>query len=261
MTPTAARICAGAAAGLALSAAAPATSFAVQAAERRAAELYHLAREARFQGDDPQAARWLEEATLLDEDAVLPRLEWADVLLALGRPEDVPAALDPIAARVEARADSAPGQAASWWRLQAASKLRTGDREEATRLYERATRHAPWDWGLRAQLVGLHRLAGNPVAEAQHLSVLAAMAPESPEVRYELGRALLALERWREAEDAFRSAIALGGSAQVWESLGDLLLATGRSGQAVTAYERASALPGASEELPAKLERARAAPR
>lgn len=236
----------------------PPSCLGVQAAERRAADLYHLAREARFQGDEAQAARWLEEATLLDEDAVLPRLEWADVLLFLGRPEEVPGALDPIAARVESRADSAPGEAASFWRLQAGARLRVGDREEATRLYERAAGHAPWDWGLRAQLVGLHRLGGNRVAEAEHLSVLAVMAPESRDVRYALGRALLELERWREAEDALRAAIALGGSTQVWEALGDLLLATGRPSQAVTAYERAHDLPGASEALAEKIERARA---
>ncbi len=225
--------------------------------EWRAAELYHLAREASSRGEEDRAIRWLQEAVFLDEDAILPRLELAELQLGRGTNTWIPALLDPIAARVMARADSAPGEAAAWYRLRAAWRLRGGDRDEAARLYERASQYAPHDWGLRSQLVSLHRQRGDVAAEALHLAALAVMSPASVEIQVALADALRRMERWEESEEAFREAIAAGGSPRAWEGLGDVLLETGRAAEALSAYRRVEALFGATPTLTEKIERAR----
>ena len=61
--------------------------------------LFLFALEARRRGDERLAGFVLERVVRLDPQAVLPRLEWAEVLLSLGEPDLVEALLMPVAER------------------------------------------------------------------------------------------------------------------------------------------------------------------
>lgn len=261
----------------------------------RAAVLFNLALEARRSGDTAIAAIWLEQAVTLDPHAALPRLEWASVLLERGDPSAVAIVLDPLEERIGKAAADDPPQAAAYYRLRAAAASRAGNPEAAVGLYERAARYAPADLGLRAQLIGLHRARGSTAAALVHLMAAADLMPRNIDLRLEVGRALLELERWRDAEDAFRDALQTGSghgdawdglglalagqenygaaeeafraglrvapaSARLYEHLGDALTEGGRIADALTAYQRAVALaPDNEARLEEKIERARAA--
>ncbi len=261
---------------------------------QRAQDLFHLAEEARRQGDDQTAVRLLSQVAALDPQAVLPRLEWAASLLALNLPEGADQALAPIRGSVEETAEANPHQAARWMRLEGAVEQRAGHHAEALRLYERAAGFEPTDIGLRAQLIGLYRARGEEARAVPHLRAVADLLPGNAELRVELGRALLSLERWDEAARAFREALGVRSdldpawdglgvaltaqghmteaedvlrqgiqlvprSSLLHEHLGDVLFADGRFNAALTAYQRAALLgPADRETLAHKIDRVRA---
>jgi len=259
----------------------------------RAHELFFLAEEALQRGEQERAAIWLDEAVRLDPESVLPRLELASALLDLQAVARAEGVLEPIEDRIEEEADSLPHQASRYWRLRAASSSRLGDREKSIGFYERSAAYAPADLGLRAQLIGMYRSVGEPDAAVRHLRAAAALVPHNPEVRLELGRGLLSLSRWHEAESAFRDAVGLEpGLSDAWhglglaliaqsrfeqaeealrrgvrldpsapdmhEHLGDALMGTGQAAEALRAYRRAAALSGDDAGVAEKIERARA---
>lgn len=264
-------------------------------AEGRATALFLLGLEARQAGDARSAARWLEASVGLDPGAVLPRLEWAAALLALGRPAEARAALQPIESRIDSIAGEDAALGARGYRLLGATASRAGDVKTAIELYERAVRYAPRDLGLRAQLIGLQSAHGTPEAAIEHMRAAAEMVPGNADLRVQIGRTLLDLARWTEAQAAFESALALQldhedawdglglalagqqryasaeeafragleiapASARLYEHLGDALLDRGQAGPALNAYRRAAALsPGDAAGLAAKIERARSA--
>lgn len=170
---------------------------------------YHLAREARARDDLERAAALLEIAVGLDPEAVLPRLDRVEVLLELNRPAGARGILEPIADEIATGARARPGTAARYHRLRGAIALRTGNPAGAIDGYERAARLAPWDLGLRAQLIGLHRASGDPAAAIPHLEAATRVLPFNAELRTELGDALLELERYTEAEAVYREALRL----------------------------------------------------
>ncbi len=257
--------------------------------------LFHLAEEARYQGDPSTAEVWLRHAVELDPEAVILRLEWAAVLLQLGRPEPATEALSEFSDKIRDLESSEPERAASFHRLQAIIASHRGDHEAAIESYERAARLAPRDIRLRFQLIGLHRARGSSAGTLTHLKAAADLRPQSVELRVEVGRALLALEQWSEAEHNFRAAVTIdAGHASAWEGLGQALVAQGRlaAGEealvtgilaipgsgllheqlgdilyeqrrpeaALRAYRRAAQLtPAGSTDLKAKIERAEAA--
>lgn len=128
-----------------------------------------------------------------------------------------------------------------------------------------------------------------------HLKAAADLRPHSVELRIEVGRTLLALEQWSEAERNFRTAVSIDARhSSAWEGLGRSLVEQGRladgeealmtgitaipeSGvlheqlgdilydqrrleEALRAYRRAAELtPAGSTELKAKIDRAEAA--
>lgn len=191
--------------------------------------LFHLAEEARYQGDPSTAEVWLRHAVELDPAAVTLRLEWAAVLLQLGRPEPAADALSELSDKIQDLERSEPGQAASFYRLQAIVASHRGDHDAAIEGYEQAARLAPRDIRLRFQLIGLHRARGSSAATLKHLKAAADLRPQSVELRVEVGRALLALEQWSEAERNFRTAVTLDARhSSAWEGLGRSLVEQGR---------------------------------
>lgn len=170
---------------------------------------YHLAREARARGETERAAALLDIAVRLDPDAVLPRLDRVEVLLELNRPSGAGLLLEPIATEVAAESEARPATAARYHRLRGAIALRSGRPDMAIEGYEKAVRLAPWDLGLRAQLIGLHRASGDPAAAIPHLEAASRFLPFNGELRAELGDALLDLERYAEAEAVYLEALEL----------------------------------------------------
>lgn len=257
--------------------------------------LFHLAEEARYQGDPNAAEVWLRHAVELDPEAVTVRLEWAAVLLQLGRPEPAADALVELSKIIRDLESSEPERAASFHKLQAIVASQRGDHDAAIEQYERAAQLAPRDIRLRFQLIGLHRARGSSAGMLTHLKAAADLRPQSVELRVEVGRALLALEQWSEAERNFRTAVAMdAGHTSAWQGLGQALVEQGRlaSGEealvsgitaipesgvlheqlgdilyeqhrlkaAIKAYRRAAELsPVVSTDLQAKIDRAEAA--
>lgn len=240
------------------------------------------------------AAAVLEQVVRLDPEAVLPRLEWAEVLLSLREPGMVEALLVPVAARIEAEAKERPDSAARFYRLRGNAAARAGRREDALELYERAIVLAPEDLGLRGLVVSMYRSSGDDGAAARHLVAAASLRPGDADLRVEAGQALLAADRFEEAELEFRIALridlwavpawqglgqSLAGqrkwsdaeevyrgvlrlapeSAPLHELLGDALLAVGRTKEALLWYNRAAALEGVvAASLAQKIEEAQA---
>lgn len=255
--------------------------------------LFHIAIEARRQGDDRLAAALLERVVRLDPAAVLPRLEWAETLLVLRETDLVEPLLAPIADRIEAEAGARPETAARFFRLRGSAAARAGRSADALDLYERAISFAPADLGLRSLVVSMYRTRGDRESAARHLVAAAGLRPGDADLRIEAGRALLGVarfgeaegefrnalridmwavrawqglgeslagqERWADAEEVYRGGIQLAPeSAALHELLGDALMAAGRVKEAVVWYTRASALPGAdAPALHRKLEQAR----
>ena len=258
------------------------------------AALFHVAVEARRQGDHRMAAVLFERVVRLDPEAVLPRLEWAEALLVLREPALVEALLLPVAERVAAESGTHPGAAARYFRLRGTAAARLGRGADALDLYEHAIEFSPTDLGLRSLVVSMYRARGDRAAAARHLVAAAALRPDDPDLRIEAGSALLGIdrfdeaelefrdalridlwavrawqglgeslagqERWGDAEEVYRGGIQLAPeSVQLHELLGDALLAAGRTKEAVVWYTRASALPGAdAPALERKIEQARA---
>jgi tetratricopeptide (TPR) repeat protein len=256
--------------------------------------LFHLALEARRRGDERLAGVVLERVVRLDPQAVLPRLEWAEVLLSLGEPGLVEALLMPVAERVEAEAGERPDSAARFYRLRGNAAARAGREAQALELYERAIALAPHDLGLRGLVVSMYRAGGDKSSAARHLMAAASIRPQDFDLRLEAGWALLAVGRFAEAEDEFRIALRIdlwavpawqglgeslagqrkwadaeevyrGGirlapeSAPLHELLGDVLMASGRAGEAIGSYNRAAALGGSvTPSLADKIEQAQA---
>lgn len=259
------------------------------------AAFYHLAIEAQRRGDDTTAAALFEATLLHDPTAVLPRLDWAAVLLGSNRVAAARAVLAPLEARADALSTAEPHLAARFYRLEAAAASRAGEPQAAVALYEKAALYAPADLGLRAQLIALHRERGAAGEALVHLEAAAALVPGSADLRVELGRALLDLERWEDADRVFREALAIQvgmerawdglgralvgqrryrlatealraglsaapGSALLYEHLGDVLMASGQAEAALSAYRRAKVLaPADPAVLDGKIGRAREA--
>ncbi len=254
--------------------------------------LFHLALEARRLGDERLAAVVLERVVRLDPEAVLPRLEWAEVLLSLGEPGLVEALLMPVAERIEADARERPDSAARFYRLRGHAAARAGRKADALELYERAIALAPYELGLRGLVISMYRARGDEDSAARHLVAAASIRPEDVDLRLEAGLALLAIDRFAEAEDEFRMALRIdlwsvpawqglgeslagqekwadaeevyrGGlrlapeSPQLHELLGDALMAGGRAKEAIVWYNRAAALGGpVAPSLADKIEQA-----
>ncbi len=256
--------------------------------------LFHLALEARRNGDERLAGVVLERVVRLDPEAVLPRLEWAEVLLSLGEPGLVEALLMPVAERIEAEAGRRPDSAARFYRLRGNAAARAGRKADALELYEQAIALAPYDLGLRGLVVSMYRARGDDSSAARHLVAAASIRPQDFDLHLEAGRALLVVarfadaedefrmalridlwsvpawqglgeslagqEKWADAEEVYRSGIRLAPeSAPLHELLGDVLLAGGRAKEALVWYNRAAALGGsAAPVLADKIEQARA---
>jgi tetratricopeptide (TPR) repeat protein len=257
--------------------------------------LFHLAEEARYHGDASTAEVWLRHAVELDPDATTLRLEWASVLLQLGRTETAAEALSELLDTIHELELDQPERAASYHRLQAIVASQRGDHDAAIELYERAARFAPRDIRLRFQLIGLHRARGSIEGTLTHLKTAADLRPQSVELRVEIGRLTLALEQWSEAEGHFRTVVAMDAvntgawqglgqalvaqgrlaageealltgiaeipeSAPLHEQLGDVLYEQDRLEAALAAYRKAAQLtPAGSSDLQAKIDRAEAA--
>lgn len=257
------------------------------------AALFHLAIEARRQGNERFAATILERVVRLDPGAVLPRLEWAEALMTLREPALVEALLAPVQARVDAEAVRRPDSAARFYRVRGSAAARAGRTAEALVQYERAIGHRPADLGLRALVVSMYRARGDDRAATDHLVAAASLRPQDADLRVEAGRALLGVGRFEEAEIQFRVALridlyavpawaglgeALAGqrrwadaeevvrgglqlapeSAPLHELLGDALRGGGRDKEALVWYTRAAALGGAAPTLERKIEQVRA---
>ena len=256
--------------------------------------LFHLALEMRRHGDERFAGVVLERVVRLDPEAVLPRLEWAEVLLSLGEPGLVEALLMPVAERIEAEAGERPDSAARFYRLRGNAAARAGRKADALELFEKAIALAPHDLGLRGLVVSMYRAGGDGDSAARHLVAAASIRPQDFDLHLEAARALLAVDRFAEAEDEFRMALridlrsvpawqglgeSLAGqekwadaeevyrgvlplapeSAPLHELLGDVLLAGGRAKEALVWYNRAAALGGsAAPGLADKIEQAQA---
>ena len=256
--------------------------------------LFHLALEAWRRGDERLASMVLERVVRMDPEAVLPRLEWAEVLLSLGEPGLVEALLMPVAERIEAEAGERPDSAARFYRLRGNAAARAGRKADALELYEQAIALAPYDLGLRGLVVSMYRAGGDESSAARHLVAAASIRPQDFDLRLEAGRALLAVHRFADAEDEFRMALRIdlwsvpawqglgeslagqqkwadaeevyrGGirlapeSAPLHELLGDVLLAGGRFKEAIVWYNRAAALGGpVAPSLADKIEQAQA---
>jgi tetratricopeptide (TPR) repeat protein len=254
---------------------APDKSLASAPAE--AALRYHLALEARRAGDLAQAAAYLAAAVALDPEGAVPRLEWASVLLTTGDVAGAEAALAPLAAWWAARPERSDDDGSRYARLRGTLAARGGDEAGSLAWYERAVARAPYDLGLRSELVARYRVRGDEERALVHLSAAAALMPANAEVRVELGRSFLDMARYTEAEAAFTEAAVLDprmerawdglglaragrgdvagaeeafryglqvapSSATLYEHLGDALLDGGRVDAALTAYRRAAAL-------------------
>ena len=273
-----------------------ATALAVPARGQSAEALlrFHFAEEARQRGDQARAAEWLAEAVRLDPTAPLPRIEWAAILFETEGPTAVEAVLEPLASWWSRLPAGENALAARYARLRAATAARRGAPDEAVVWYEQAVERAPLDLGLRAQLIGHYRARGQEEAALLHLRAAAAALPYNGELQVELGRALLDLEQWEEAEAVFGGAAAVDprlerawdglgvartergdyagaeaalrqglqiapASAAMYEHLGDALLRGGRAADALVAYQRAAALAPGETRLAEKIDRARAA--
>ena len=255
---------------------------------------FHLAQEARRSGEPLVAAQWLAAAVQLDPGATIPRLEWASVLLEIGDPAAAERALTPLDSWWEGRPEAEDDLGAWYARLRGASAARRGGDDEAVVWYERAVARAPGDLGLRAQLIGQYRARNDEERALVHLQAAAGLMPPSADLRLEIGRSLLALDRWPEAERFFAEAATLDprmerawdglgvartrrgdlagaeaafrrglevapASAVLYEHLGDALLGGGRVEAALQAYERAVTLAPNEPRLAEKVDRARAA--
>lgn len=202
--------------------------------------VFLLAREHVRNGLDESAEPLFAEVVRLDPDAVVPRLEWAAVLLRLNRPDAAVAALEPLAERVRDLARDDPARAARWYHLRGAAAARGGADDRAVRLFERAASLAPDDLGLRVRLIGLHRALDDVTGVVPHLEALASALPGHVDVRLELGRAYLELERWDEAVGAFRDVIELAPDRPAgWNGLEEALEGAGLEGDARRVGERA----------------------
>jgi tetratricopeptide (TPR) repeat protein len=272
---------------------APAARAPAVQAPAEATLLFHLAQEAQRRGEILPAAQWLAAAVELDPGAALPRLEWASVLLQIGDPEAAARALAPLGAWWEGRPAGEDELGAQYARLQGSVAVRRGDDDQAILWYERAAARAPYDLGLRAQLIGRYRARDDDERSLIHLQAAAGLMPGNAELRVEIGRALLDLDRGSEAEAVFMEAARLdprlerawdglgqarsrGGdlpgaeeafrrglqvapaSAALYEHLGDALLGGGRTESALQAYERAAVLAPNEPRLAEKVDRLRA---
>lgn len=205
--------------------------------QSQAREWYHLATEARSQGDFATAERWLRAAVEADPWAVVPRLDWATLLLRVERPDEVAAALAPLESRTDELGAENPRAASRYYRLVAALAAHRGDHRDAIVYYERAVLYAPHDVRLRLQIIGLHRARKQIEQTVPHLRALSGLRAQSFEIRFELARTLLELERWTEAERAFDSAVALGpDNAAAWDGLGRSLAGQRRCAEAERAF-------------------------
>ncbi|MGH7566508.1 MAG: tetratricopeptide repeat protein, partial [Gemmatimonadota bacterium] len=199
--------------------------------------LFHLALEARRRGDERLAAVVLERVVRLDPGAVLPRLEWAEVLLSLREPGMVEALLVPVAARIEAEAKERPDSAARFYRLRGNAAARAGRKKDALELYERAIDLAPANLGLRGLVISMYRSSGDDDAAARHLVAAVSLRPDDADLRVEAGRALLAVDHFEEAELEFRVALRIDlWAVHAWQGLGQSLAGQRRWADAEEVY-------------------------
>ena len=259
----------------------------------RATLAYHLGLEARRGGDLALAAQNFAIAVALDPKGVLPRLEWASALLELGQAPAAGQALAPLDGWWSALAAGPDDNGARYARLSGRVAARAGDDDAAIAWFEQAAARAPYDLGLRSELIGRYRLRSENERAIVHLEAAAAMMPSNAEVRVELGRSLLDLTRWLDAEAAFAEAALLDprmerawdglgqararrgdltgaeeayryglsvapASAVLYEHLGDALFDGGRASAALVAYRRAAALSPGEPRIAEKVERAAA---
>jgi tetratricopeptide (TPR) repeat protein len=240
------------------------------------------------------ASNLLEEVVQIDSAAPLPRLEWSEVLLDQGDRDRARSVLEPIETDIRFHADRDPYLAARYFELRGRALSGSGDLAVMAALFEEAARHAPRDIRLRGRLIGLYRAQRDRSGVLRHLEAATKILPYNADLHVEVGHELLALSRWKEAEEAFRRALSLEWeSAQAWdglgisltgqrlfsdaekafrdgleiaplsailhEHLGDVLFAGGRPKEALTEYERAAVLAGGErKELSSKIDRAAA---
>lgn len=260
----------------------------------RATHLFHLAIEARKANDLDAASSLLEEVVQIDSAASLPRLEWSEVLIDQGDRGRARSVLEPIEKDIRFQAKRDPYLAARYFELRGRALSGSGDLTVMAALFEEAARHAPRDIRLRGRLIGLYRAQRNRSGVLRHLEAATDILPYNADLRVEVGRELLALNRWQEAEEVFRQALSLDReSVQAWdglgisltgqrlfsaaeeafrdglqiapsspilrEHLGDVLFAGGHAKEALVEYEKAAVLAGAErEELSSKIDRAAA---
>ena len=119
--------------------------------------------------------------------------------------------------------------------------LLTGCASSKEAEFRKLQARSAYETGLSHLREGRTALGLNSLQEAANL------APEEPAYLNSLGLVLLDLKQLREAEEAFRKAIALDPSyAMAHHNLGVALAESGRWEEAVQGYRRALAFPGAA---------------
>ena len=185
-------------------------------------------------GDTALAARaraHAERALRLD-----PRLPDAHVTLGLVEvwAGDAQAGLAAFRRALHLDSTSAPA-----WRGVGDAYRALGEPEAAGNAYRRALRLDPDDWDAHLRLGYVHYTVGEYAAAAREWGRVTELAPANVDAVSNWGALLLALDRFDEAEEAFRRLVAVSPDGDSYANLGTALYYQGEFVQAAEAYERA----------------------
>ena len=117
-----------------------------------------------------------------------------------------------------------------------------GKLDEAERTYRRAIELRPDYWANYNYLGTFYQRTGQFQKAAQMFEQVIRLTPANHRGYYNLGAVYYLLERWDDAEEAYRKSIALHESATAYSNLGTLHFFRGRFQDAVPNFEKAVAL-------------------
>ncbi|GEM_PF-2060029 len=135
-----------------------------------------------------------------------------------------------------------------------------GDRTGAVGAYEEALRSDPAHATARLNLAQVFLEAGEPAKARQQLEILAAAAPDDPDLLFRLGVALCREGLYNKAVETYTRLLELEPTADAYNNLGTCRAGAGDRAGAAAAYEEALRLDPSHDQARSNLEKLPDAP-